>query len=117
MTEVRDVYLLTKSTKPSDDGNPFNLDTTYKASLAPFCRVNEMGAIQQAALFAGKVYNDAKIVIVPVMVMGHADKLAFYDEYNPDTQSGVIYDVTIQRNHTNSAAFYVVNTKAGLVNG
>lgn len=117
MTEHRDIYLLTKSTSKADSGNPLNRVTSYSAELVPFCRVNEMGYQQQTALFAGKVYADAKVIITPVMVDPNADKIAFFGEYDPETQKGTIYDITMPRTHTNSTAFYIVNTKGGLVGG
>lgn len=114
MTEVRDVYLITETTKP-DPAKPFNNVPTLTAKLFGLCRVNNIGPQQQQAIFANKVYSDAKTVIV----RGHpkANKLAFYGEYDSAAQTGTIYDVTLRRTHANSTAFYAVNTKAGLVSG
>lgn len=115
MTESRDVYLLTKSIGAST-GNPLDKSTSYSSRLIIDCRVNEMGLQQQALLFAGKMYPDAKTVIVSGHP--HADKLAFYGEYDATQPTGgsnaVIYDIVMPRSHSNTTAFYVTNTKVRL---
>jgi hypothetical protein len=114
LTETRDVYLITKTDAP-DPNKPLNNITTATETLAELCRVNPMGLQQQRAFFAGKIYSSAKVVIVPGRAK--ADALAFADEYDTDKHSGVVYDITLVRNHTNSTAFYIVNTRAGVANG
>lgn len=108
------MFLLDRVKTPSEN-EPFDSDISYTARPFGWCRVNNTGFQTQQALFSGKVYSDAKTVIVSGQVS--ADCLAFCDEYDPKTGEGVIYDAQLVRPHTNSTAFYVVNTKAGLANG
>lgn len=115
MTSIRDVYLLAAYQKPSPR-NVHDTMTGYKVvDTINFAKVNNTGPQLQKSLFAGDVYSDVKTVVVP----GHpnADRLAFADEYDPDTEAGVVYSVTLIRKHSNVTAFFAVNTKATLLKG
>lgn len=112
MTRFRDVYLLGKA----NDGtgtNPFDKKTHYVViQKALFCRVNDLGLQKQSLLFGGdSLYQDAKTVIVDGSPPRPA-KIAFTDEYDPETQKGTLYDVRMPRKHTNNTAFYIYNTQS-----
>lgn len=105
--------MLKKTTSPVEGGNPFDKKPHYSViQKALFCRVNDLGLQKQSLLFGGdSLYQDAKTVIVNGSPP-RPDKIAFTDEYNPVTQKGVLYDVRMPRQHTNSTAYYIYNTQS-----
>ena len=113
MTRFRDVYLLKKATSASSGGNPFDKKVIYIVQQkALFCRVNDLGLQKQSLLFGGdSLYQDAKTVIING-TPPRPDKIAFVDEYDPETQKGVLYDIRMPRSHTNSTAFFIYNTQS-----
>lgn len=112
MTRVRDVYLLKKATKSAKSANPFDKKASYEViKKALFCRVNDLGLQKQTLLFGGdSLYEDAKTVIINGNPP-RPDKIAFVDEYDPETQKGILYDVRMPRSHTNNTAFSIYNTQ------
>lgn len=104
--------MLKKATTPSG-GNPFDKKANYEVIAKKlFCRVNELGLQKQNLLFGGdSLYEDAKTIIVNGSPK-RPDKVAFTDEYDPKTQKGVLYDVRMPRQHTNSTAYYIYNTQS-----